>query len=842
MKSTYLSTAFAHEVAAGLPSVKPESGTACPPNGGGQAPSGLALSLAIPGPLRQCFAYLPPPGVDPSLLKPGVRMEVPFGPGNTIVVGYFMGPHQQEGMHAALKPALSLLDSEPLVSAGDCDILRWASRYYHHPLGEVFATAFPVLLRQAVHERVLYLTSSGRTALASKRARRQAQLLEVLQSREAGIPWRELQGLGWNVEGAVKALAEKGWVGVRLEANGLSPPPQRQERWLCLTELGLYGPAVKLSTSQAELFQVLRQRGGSIALHELDRQDRRRARTVQVLVDKGLASFQILDGLGRAEADAPPGPVYTLNASQQNAFDAVLASMETYRTFLLEGVTGSGKTEVYLRLVDVALRLGRQALVLVPEINLTPQLEARFRSRFAAPLVVFHSGLGEQERCRAWLSMQRGDASILLGTRSAVFTPLAKPGIFILDEEHDISYKQQEGFRFNARDVAVMRARQMQIPLVMGSATPSLESLHNVRLGRYERLRLPERTGLAVPPLLRLVDIRNQRLVGGLSPSLLAQIGHTLGRGEQVLLFVNRRGFAPTLICHACGWVAECPNCDARMVVHAADRLLRCHHCGWEQAPLRDCPHCHTADLRPLGLGTERVEQALEKQFPNARTLRIDRDSTRRKGSLEKMLDEIHAGKVDILLGTQMLAKGHHFPRVTLAGLLDVDGGLFSLDFRASERTAQLIVQVAGRAGREERPGLVLLQTRQPDHPLLLKLVRQGYSAFADAALEERREAELPPYSYQALWRAEAVAPEAASRFLARLGALSGAGGEVLVLGPVPAPLFRQAKRFRYQLLLQCNTRKPLREVVEHLICCIPQLPEARGVRWSVDVDPADLY
>ncbi|MDD5036796.1 MAG: primosomal protein N' [Methylococcaceae bacterium] len=741
----------------------------------------LVLKVAVPFPLRRSFDYWPPAAIDPMRLRPGIRIEVPFGRRNT--VGYLLGVGENESLDPAkLKPVLAVLDDEPLLSDDDRAILLWASRYYHHPIGEVFATAFPVHLRQgrsAVTEsqRVLCLTGLAGAHALSGRAPRQALLLQWL--RERSVPLQELAALEWDWRGPVRALIDKGWACWRESGARLSP----------------------IATDMS-------QEGDSVPLTEVD------------------------------------STVPALNAAQQDAVGAVTEALDGYRAFLLEGVTGSGKTEVYLRLVDSVLRRGAQAMVLLPEISLTPQLEALFRSRFSVSLVVFHSGLNESERCRSWLAMQRGEASILLGTRSAVFTPLARPGIIILDEEHDASFKQHEGFRFSARDVAVMRARQLHVPVLLGSATPSLESLHNARSGRYVHLALPERAGASVHPTFRRIDIRNQLLDEGLSPALIGQIGETLARGEQSLLFLNRRGFAPTLICHACGWVAECKRCDARLVAHAGERRLRCHHCGHEQAWLRDCPNCRTADLRPLGQGTERVEQALARLFPQARILRIDRDSTRRKGSLERMLERVQSGEVNILLGTQMLAKGHHFPNVTLVGILDVDGGLFSLDFRAGERTAQLIVQVAGRAGREERPGLVLLQTRQPEHPLLRRLIREGYASFAEAALAERRVAGLPPYTYQALWRAEANDAQLPQRLLKRLCELAGDchPGEVQVLGPVPAPMARLAGRHRWQLLLQSPRRRPLHGLVEFLVQRLPLFPETHQVRWSVDIDPVDLY
>ena len=440
--------------------------------------------------------------------------------------------------------------------------------------------------------------------------------------------------------------------------------------------------------------------------------------------------------------------------------------------------------------------------------------------------------------------MQRGEAAILLGTRSAVFTPAQDLGLIILDEEHDSSFKQQEGFRFSARDVAVMRANIHNVPVVMGSATPSLESLYNVSQGRYRLLELPFRAGGAAKPRFQILDIRAQSLNEGISSQLAGLMNETLARGEQTLLFVNRRGFAPVLMCHDCGWLAKCRYCDANMVLHAADKQLRCHHCGHEQALPSICPDCRQARLHPLGLGTERVEAALTEMLPKARIVRIDRDSTRRKGSLQRALDDAQNGHADILVGTQMLAKGHHFPDVTLVGILDVDAGLYSTDFRAEERTAQLITQVAGRAGRETKPGTVILQTRHPQHPLLDVLVRQGYPAFAHACLKEREEADLPPCSHQALWRAESSNAQYAQDFLHAIARLAQncQDESILTLGPAPAPLVRRNNRYRWQLLMQSGSRKRLHTALDHLMNQAHSLDGKRKVRWSVDVDPVDLY
>lgn len=600
----------------------------------------------------------------------------------------------------------------------------------------------------------------------------------------------------------------------------------------------------KRAPRQAALVGLLRAHPNGIPyslLRELDWDWRGAA---DGLIRKGLACWCECRTGQEPGGSAFAPPRFHLNADQRHAIESVRSAMGAYAAFLLEGVTGSGKTEVYLHLTQEVLARGKQIMILLPEINLTPQLQARFRSRFSVSVAIFHSGLTETERCRSWLRMQRGEVSILLGTRSAVFTPMKSPGMIILDEEHDTSFKQQDGFRFSARDVAVMRARLLNVPVLLGSATPSLESLFNVSQGRYRHLQLSHRAGGAVQPVFRLLDIRGHRLREGLSPALIAYINDTLSRGEQALLFVNRRGFAPTLICHDCGWVARCRRCDANLVVHAGDGCLRCHHCGFEQSLPSACTGCGSEDLRPLGLGTERVEKALAELFPDARLARIDRDSTRRKGRLEAILNDIREGRVDILIGTQMLAKGHHFPRVTLVGITDVDAGLYSTDYRSGERAAQLITQVAGRAGREDRMGTVVLQTRHPGHPLLQVLIRDGYSGFAKACSEERRAAHLPPFAYQALWRAEASDAEAPMRFLDRVAGLARArsAADLAVLGPVPAPMARRAGRRRYQLLFQSSKRKVLHELIDALLPVISELAEVRRVRWSIDVDPVDLY
>ncbi len=537
-----------------------------------------------------------------------------------------------------------------------------------------------------------------------------------------------------------------------------------------------------------------------------------------------------------------PHPSLRLNPAQRQALEAVSAS-QGFQTFLLDGVTGSGKTEVYLCLIEQVIATGRQALVLVPEIGLTPQLVERFRARINSTVVVLHSGLTDQQRLKAWLLAQSGEAAVVLGTRSAVFTPLSKLGVIVVDEEHDLSYKQQEGFRYHARDVAVLRAQRAGIPIMLGSATPALESLYNAGQGRYRRLLLPERTAAAQHNEITVVDRRRAPADGILSQPLLTLMRQHLERGEQVLLFLNRRGYAPTLICDRCGWVARCARCEVRMVLHQQQRLLRCHHCGAERVAEQPCPDCAATALRPLGHGTERAEEILARHFPGAGLVRIDRDSTRRKGSLQAMLDGVHSGRSQILIGTQMLAKGHHFPNVTLAGILDADQGLYGADFHGAERMAQTIVQVAGRSGRSDKPGAVVIQTHHPDHPLLQTLLTRGYHAFATAALDERRRAGLPPYSVMALLRAEAASRSAPESFLnqARAEAETRLTKGVQLFGPLPAPMEKRAGRYRAQLLLQSPHRSELQRLLHAWIPLLEKLKLARRVRWSLDVDPMEM-
>ncbi len=538
------------------------------------------------------------------------------------------------------------------------------------------------------------------------------------------------------------------------------------------------------------------------------------------------------------------GESHCLTDEQQQAVSAVESHGQQFGCFLLDGVTGSGKTEVYLTLIKRALADGGQALLLVPEIGLTPQLMGHLQARFSTRLGLLHSGMSDVEREKVWHGLRLGEISLLLGTRSALFTPMPDLALIIVDEEHDLSFKQQEGFRYSARDVAIRRAQQVGCPIVLGSATPSLESLHNALHGRYQHLKLTQRAGGAKAPRLDLLDVQSTRLEAGLSPVLLKMIQAEVDAGNQVLLFLNRRGYAPVLTCHDCGWVAQCRRCDARMTLHASSNSLWCHHCGSQRRRDEICPECQEDDIRALGQGTEQLEEVLKQYFERYGVVRIDRDTTRRKGELERQLQEIHEGRYKILLGTQMLAKGHHFPDVTLVGILNVDQGLFGADFRAAERMGQQIIQVAGRAGRALKPGRVVIQTRHADHPSLQLLSTQGYGPFAQELLSERKDAQFPPFAFQALLRAEAAKAEFPRQFLEE--ALERAAQYQLegveCWGPVPAPMERRAGRFRSHLLLQASSRAELHRLLPVWVSQLAKLKSAKKVRWSIDVDPQEMY
>ncbi|MEO8366123.1 MAG: primosomal protein N' [Pseudoxanthomonas sp.] len=743
--------------------------------------------VALPLPLPREFDYLPPAGHSPSVADVGKRVRVPFGPRE--MTGVVVATATPDGDMPELRQVLAVLDQAPLLQGELLESLRWLSRYTHAPLGEVLGTALPVLLRQGesmadTHAWAWRLTEAGLSATQSlRKGTRPQRFAELLQAGVHEEDRLDLQMDDWRT--AARALAKRGLVErVAIPASMLAPSPQA-------------GPA--------------------------------------------------------------------LNAEQQTSVDVILGT-NGFASLLLDGVTGSGKTEVYLHAISDCLARGKQALVLVPEIGLTPQTLARFRQRLGVPVLALHSGLNDNERARGWAAFARGEARVAVGTRSAVFTPLPEAGLIIVDEEHDASYKQQDGMRYHARDFALVRGKALDVPVILGSATPSLESLHNATSGRYAHLRLTQRAGNARPPSVRVQDLRKRTLEAGLSTDTLAAISTALDAGGQVLVFKNRRGYAPVLMCHDCGWSAQCRRCgtsnkSSPMTVHGAGRRLQCHHCGARQAVPPACPDCGGLALQPQGIGTERIEEMLTEKFAGVPVLRIDRSTTQRRDALSGHLQKL-GDSPGILVGTQILAKGHDLPHLTLVVVVGVDEGLFSSDFRAGEKLAQQLIQVAGRAGRAYKPGQVWLQTHHPDHPLLNTLISGGYHAFAKDELEQRQAAGFPPFAFLALLRAEAKHVDAANAFLHAAKSVfselipaprhevtkqlatpeSPSSSPIEVQGPLPAPMSRRAGMHRMQLLLSASSRRALHLLLDGALPAIYDLPEARKVRWSLDVDPLDLY
>ncbi|TAN08210.1 MAG: primosomal protein N' [Rhodanobacteraceae bacterium] len=746
-------------------------------------PAVRSVQVALPLPLPHGFDYR----AGDAHLAPGTRVRVPFGRGQR--VGIVLGAGTPSTA-APLKPISEVLDPSPLLDGELLTSLGRAADYWCGAIGEVVFGALPVALR-AGHATEEFAEAAWRATAAGSAARDahtrrggSAALLEVLG--DAILSASELDTLlpSW------RAAAR------RLTAAGLIAHAQRSHNPPCVRE----------------------------------------------------------------------GAAPVLRDEQADALAAILSAGGGFHPFVLQGVTGSGKTEIYLRLTERALQQGRQALWLVPEIGLVPQALRRLRARFDARIAVLHSNLAEGERARAWLDARSGQAAIVLGTRSAVFAPLPRAGLIIVDEEHDASYKQQEGFRYHARDFALLRAQARGVPIILGSATPALETLANVDAGRYTRLRLRQRIHAHPPSPVHVLDLRGLTLAHGLSPALLEALDACVARGEQALVFKNRRGYAPVLLCHACGWHATCPACEKPLTLYRGRRSLECHHCGHHERLPEACPQCGAQALMPQGQGTERLEEALVARYPEVPVLRVDRDSTRQRDGFAKLLDRLAAGGPAILVGTQILAKGHDLPNLTTVAIVGVDEGLHSVDFHAGERLAQLIVQVAGRAGRAAKPGSVWLQTHEPEHPLLLTLLRGGYDAAAALQLGERRASGLPPFAHLALLRAESPHRDALDGFMAAArdaigqailppangrGSARGAGGvrpaqrrknALRINGPIAAPMPLKAGRHRAQLLLESTHRAPLRQALAAWRPRLDALPQPRGLRWSIDVDPVDLY
>jgi len=614
------------------------------------------------------------------------------------------------------------------------------------------------------------------------------------------------------------------------------------ERVWCLTKKGaaFEHNLIKKASKQSQILNYLQQRKSPVYESDICSIYPRSKPSLLSLKEKDLITISTED-IEDSVIKINKSP-FKLNKDQKSATDEILKSIDNASVFLLNGLTGSGKTEVYMRLMESTIKSGKQCLVLLPEIGLTPQQIQRFKDRFEVNIAIQHSGLSDVERTQHWLAAKSGKAKIIIGTRSAIWTQLENPGLYIVDEEHDLSYKQQDGFRYSARDMLISRSFRDKVPVILGSATPSLETLYNVKKNRYKQLVLSTRTADAKPPKFHLLDIRGKKMFGPISQSLVDEITKHLDNKNQVLLFLNRRGYAVHLFCHNCGWKAECSRCELPYTYHKGVNRLICHHCGVAKRHIEQCPDCNKP-LLLMGHGTERIEEVLATLFPQASISRIDRDTTRKKNAMSDYLKKIQSGEIDIMIGTQMLAKGHHFPNVTLTGIVDADRGLFSTDFRASERLAQLFMQVSGRTGRGIKEGTVIVQTYNPEHPLFRQLIQHGYNHFCNSLLQERNHSSLPPYSYMVFLRAEAHNSNEVKMFIqnAAMHLNELTNNKLLLFGPIPALIEKRNGRYRYQLIIQSQSRKMLHT---HLNVWLEKLESsklAKKIRWSLDVDPQDM-
>ena len=750
------------------------------------------VRVALDIPLATLFDYTVGEAME---VVVGQRVLVPFG--RRQLVGVVMACVSDTEVDAQrIKPVTRTLDDCAPLSSELLRLLNFCSDYYRYPIGQTVLPALPTRLRSdepIVSKPVLSyrLTKSGAQLDLTRLPKRKAVQLRILTSLAMRAQTlAELKALASTASAALKAMVSEGWV---------------------------------------ESFEVTQE--------------------INVLVraDPSTPAFspELVEGAGQTDVVVSShvfNNAHTLTSEQQAAVDAVTQT-QCYGCFLLHGITGSGKTEVYVHLMHHVLLSGGQVLLLVPEINLTPQLEQYFHSRFPdIALTSLHSGLSEKTRLANWQAAQSGQARLVLGTRLAVFTELPELALIIVDEEHDSSFKQQDGLRYSARDVAIFRASQRGVPIVLGSATPSLESYHNARSGRYTLLALTQRASAAAQlPEVRLINVNQTTLHQGISENLLREIALRIARREQSLVFINRRGYAPVLMCGCCGWLSDCKHCAGKMVLHLKDQRLRCHHCGYQVRVPHVCPDCGNADLHPVGSGTQRVEALLQERFPEARILRVDRDSTRNKRAWQTMREQIHANEVDILIGTQMLAKGHDFPELTLVGVLNPDSALYSSDFRAAEKLYAQLVQVSGRAGRADKAGNVIIQTAFPDHPLYLALQNHDFNGFAATQLAERQMAGFPPYMFQAMLRAEGKIESEVYDYLNRARAAAVAlGREVEVLGVVPAALARRANHLRAQLLVQTHSRRAMQEFLRAWQPALDALPQTK-LRCTLDIDPLEF-
>lgn len=716
------------------------------------------IEIAINCPLRQTFDYLSDESAHH--WHKGMRARVSFA--NKIVIGIVTAVKPLEEQDRKLKPIIERLDDNACLDKELFALILWLSKYYHHPIGDCFATALPKKIRlgeplQASQQTIWQVTNNN----AGKLGQKQQKILAALQQYPEGLSEKALKNQLSSVKTSLKGLEEKSLVTCFQQAD-------------------------------VEITQEITEKS------------------------------------------------WPLNDEQLQVCEIIEKKSDQFQPFLLHGITGSGKTEIYLTLAREQIKQGRQVLILIPEISLSGQFVARFKSGLTGRVVLSHSGINDSQRRQAWCLANNGEVDVIIGTRSAVFMPLKRPGLLIIDEEHDSAYKQQDGLRYHARNILLMRAKNLNVPIVLGSATPSLESLYQVKQGKYQLLELKNRAGNAILPNVSLIDLGVEPQAV-LSQALQQKIQEHLQKQQQVLLFINRRGFAPVLMCHSCQWQAQCKSCDAKMVVHQQRQQLFCHHCGLIQRLPTNCPSCNAKDLNTHGAGTEKIEQLLQKMFLDTPVLRIDRDTTQTVNAFDTLFQPIRDGESAILVGTQMLAKGHDFHKVTLVGILDADQGLFSADFRASEYLAQSIVQVTGRSGRGDLQGDVLIQTRQISHPFWQQVLAQDYGKLAEDLLAERISVQLPPASFWAIWRAESPYAEQAMALLQEIADQLGQPNQVQLMGPVPALMEKRAGRYRAQLVFCSQSRNALHRLIDIAMDNISRNKLARKVRWSLDIDPIEL-
>ncbi len=732
-------------------------------------------------PVRQAYDY-----IAPRQLEPGIRVVVPFG--RRKLIGIIVSNHRPSADFTpafTIRPVEQVLDQECSIGDNMLELLHWAAGYYHHPIGKVLNAALPARLRIA----------------------------KPLENPVTETVYRSLPGLDHATTDKSLARAHRQRALFELVCS---------HDWISAKQIK------SLSRDSSCPIRGLHIRG-----------------LLTSLLDKGFIESRI-----HTPITLSPGPKPfqdSLTEQQQLAITAVASLFGKFKSFVLHGITGSGKTEVYLHITEICITQGRQALVLVPEIALTPQLVERFTERFGHGVCVIHSSITDQQRYRTWWKARAGNATVVLGTRSAVFTPMKNPGLIIVDEEHDISYKQQDGFRYHARDLAIKRASLEGVPIVLGSATPSMESMNNVASGRHQLLTLSHRIGAAELPKVELVDLKIFPLHEGISSPLLEAISRGLDRQQQTILYINRRGFAPIVQCRACAWQANCDRCDAFLTFHKKTNTFRCHHCSKITNAQSNCLQCEQT-LFYTGIGTQRIEKTLIEQFPQARISRFDRDQINTQKKLERTLKQINDGKVDIVIGTQLISKGHDFPGVTLVGVIDPDQGLYSVDFRAPEYLFQQLVQVAGRAGRSKTPSRVIIQTAHPENPYLHLIRDYNFDQFYRCCTEERELVKLPPFGHIALWRAESTNDKAGLQFLQFV---SQTGRKILtgkrikgivVMDPISSPMEKLAGKFRAQLLIKADQRKSLHELLAHWLKEIENSPASRKVRWSIDIDPMEMF